>query len=640
MDRLKMKRTTRRAQNTKLIQEASALLENDDATVRQIDSICEMLKSNNEELRKINDEMESHISDEAFEAEYATVIEYEDNATRILAELQSKRRQHSETSPVSPHIEVRDVPASMGPSERPGAKLPKLTINPFAVESLERSDFAEEKGYDEATHPKDNESPHFHSAVPTSSVLHLHCQVAITATNSSCNFCKSTQHLTESCSMDLSLQEKRKLLSADMRCFRCTCKGHRARDCRRRVTCSGCKGRHATTMCDPDKLRRMQREDIKMTGEVSRPGNEKTLTTVKKRGWTSQGSTDPKSSKTFHSRLTDMTTQLETAEEFRGIIGEEKGRLQRYETRLGERVPTRKSQMLEPAFHASQKRVIQAKDYALHEAQALRNVNEQATSMETKMAELRLKLREEQTAREREHRAHENKLKELQRLLSEKQTFRENIEDNLEKVVREAAQAHMTKEYESKIQKLTQDLDGVRKRLRVSEEKLTLIFPVLLKMQQLGMEQCEIELEKQKRQPGHVMEHQQTMRRETEMGSLENRLKELSQAGRTHDWLRMQDCAAIQQVQERPSLPTREDATSSSAARIGPKNTELPSQQIKPEREDIAGPLWQQGPAAETVEAACAESPMDLLAYICELAGEDVLSLHAKWREKLWHVKD
>ncbi|XP_037526117.1 paramyosin-like [Rhipicephalus sanguineus] len=459
MDKLKMKRTKRRAQNTKLIKEASAVLENDDATVRHIDSIYERLKSNNEELKKINDEMESHISDETFEAEYATVIEHEDNATRILAELQSKRRQHSETSPVSPHIEVRDVPAAMGPSERPGAKLPKLTINPFA-------------------------------------------------------------------------------------------------------------------------------------------------------------------------------------EEFRGIIGKEKGRLQRYETRLGERVPTRKSQSLEPAFHASQKRVIQAKDYALHEAQALRNVNEQATSMKTEMAELRLKLREEQTAREREHRAHENKLKELQRLLSEKQTFRENIEDNLEKVVREAAQAHMTKEYESKIQKLTQELDEVRKRLRVSEEKLTLIFPVLLKMQQLGMEQCDNELEKQKRQPGHVVEHQQTMRRETEMGSLENRLKELSQAGRTHDWLRMQDCAAIQQVQERPSLLTREDATSSSAARIGPKNTELPSQQIKPEREDIAGPFWQQAPAAETVEAACAESSMDLLAYIRELAGEDDLILQAKWREKLRHVKD
>ncbi|XP_037529191.1 GRIP and coiled-coil domain-containing protein 1-like [Rhipicephalus sanguineus] len=440
MNRLKMKRTTRRAQNTKLIQEASALLENDDATVRQIDSIYERLKSNNEELKKINDEMESHISDEAFEAEYATVIEYEDNATRILAELQSKRRQHSETSPVSPHIEVRDVPAAMGPSE-----------------------------------------------------------------------------------------------------------------CRE-------------------------------------------------------------------------------------INGRGKGRLQRYETRIEERVRARKSQRLEPAFYAIHKRSIQENNDA--QVQVQRRLIEETTSMDTNMAKRRLKLREEQTAREREHTDHAIMLKELQRLLFEGRTFHENFEDNLEKVMREAAQAHVAMEYESKIQNLTQELDEVRKRLLVSEEKLRLIFPLLLKMQQLGMEQCEIELEKQKRQPGHVVEHQQTTRRETEMGSLENRLKELSQAGRTHDWLRMQDCAAIQQIQERPSLLTREDATSSSAARIGPKNTELPSQQMKPEREDIAGPFWQQAPAAETVEAPCAESPVDLLAYIRELAGEDVLSLHAKAREKLRQLKE
>ncbi|XP_037509554.1 GRIP and coiled-coil domain-containing protein 1-like [Rhipicephalus sanguineus] len=522
MDRLKTKRTTRRAQNTKLIQEASALLERDDATLQQIDSIYERLKSNNEELKKINDEMESHISDEAFEAEYATVIEYEDNATRILAELQSKRRQHSETSAVSAPIEVRDGPAAIGPADRPGAKLPKLTINPFA-----------------------------------------------------------------------------------------------------------------------DKLRRKLREDVKVTGELSRSGNTK-MTTMEKFECMFQGSTKPSSSKTVDSLFMNMTTRPGKANRtgLDEITLKEKETLQRYETRLGNHVQTCKSQSLEPAFHANQKRVTQAKDAALREAQAVRNVSEQATSMETKMAELRLNLREEQAAREREHRAHENKLKELQRLLIDERTHRENFEYKLKEAMRKPAQAELVKEYESKVEKLTQELDEVRKKLLGSEKKMRLIFPLLLKMHQLGMEQCDIELEKEKRQPGHVVEHQQTMRRETEMGSQENRLKELSKAGRTHDWLRMQDCAAIQQIQERPSLLTREDATSASAARIGPKNTELPSQQIKPEREDIAGPFWQQAPAAETVEAACAESPMDLLAYIRELAGADILSLHAKAREKLWQLKE
>ncbi|XP_037520618.1 GRIP and coiled-coil domain-containing protein 1-like [Rhipicephalus sanguineus] len=327
-----------------------------------------------------------------------------------------------------------------------------------------------------------------------------------------------------------------------------------------------------------------------------------------------------------------MTTQLDTAEEFRGIIGKEKGRLQRYETRIEERVRARKSQRLQPAFYAIHKRSIQENNDA--QVQVQRRLIEETTSMDTNMAKRRLKLREEQTAREREHTDHAIMLKELQRLLFEGRTFHENFEDNLEKVMREAAQAHVSMEYESKIQNLTQELDEVRKRLLVSEEKLKLISPLLIKMHQLVEEQRHAELETEKKQPGHCVTclHQQTVGSRTQLGSLTNRPKD--------DWLCTQDCAAIQQIQERPSLLTREDATSSSSARIGPKTTELSSQQIKPEREDIAGPFWQQARAAETVEAACAESPMYLLAHIRELAGEDVLSLYAKWREKLRHVKD
>lgn len=37
-----------------------------------------------------------------------------------------------------------------------------------------------------------------------------------------------------------------------MRCFRCTKKGHRAKDCRGKVSCSSCSGRHVTSICDPN----------------------------------------------------------------------------------------------------------------------------------------------------------------------------------------------------------------------------------------------------------------------------------------------------------------------------------------------------------------------------------------------------
>ncbi|KAH6942584.1 hypothetical protein HPB50_008241 [Hyalomma asiaticum] len=35
-----------------------------------------------------------------------------------------------------------------------------------------------------------------------------------------------------------------------MRCYRCTLKGHRAYECRRRLVCTAYKGRHASTLCD------------------------------------------------------------------------------------------------------------------------------------------------------------------------------------------------------------------------------------------------------------------------------------------------------------------------------------------------------------------------------------------------------
>ncbi|KAH7932203.1 hypothetical protein HPB51_029436 [Rhipicephalus microplus] len=89
MDKLKIKIITRKVQNTKRIQEASVLLENDGTTLRLINAIYERLNNNNEEFNKMNEDIESNKRDEAFKKE--TVVEYEDNATCILVDLQSKR---------------------------------------------------------------------------------------------------------------------------------------------------------------------------------------------------------------------------------------------------------------------------------------------------------------------------------------------------------------------------------------------------------------------------------------------------------------------------------------------------------------------------------------------------------------------
>ncbi|XP_064482768.1 uncharacterized protein LOC135395520 [Ornithodoros turicata] len=81
---------------------------------------------------------------------------------------------------------------------------------------------------------------------PASAVLHASAKVA------RCNFCDSEQHTMENCTAPIDLDRKKRILSAESRCFRCTVKGHRAKDCRRRVVCSSCKGKHVTSLCDPN----------------------------------------------------------------------------------------------------------------------------------------------------------------------------------------------------------------------------------------------------------------------------------------------------------------------------------------------------------------------------------------------------
>ncbi|XP_077528262.1 uncharacterized protein LOC144139909 [Haemaphysalis longicornis] len=64
MKMLKFKRTSRRAQNTRLIKEASSAMADPCAKADQLASLYERLKANNNELNKINEDLEAHIPDQ------------------------------------------------------------------------------------------------------------------------------------------------------------------------------------------------------------------------------------------------------------------------------------------------------------------------------------------------------------------------------------------------------------------------------------------------------------------------------------------------------------------------------------------------------------------------------------------------
>lgn len=81
-----------------------------------------------------------------------------------------------------------------------------------------------------------------------------------------CYFCHSKKHDTPSCDCDKQLAEKTNLLSLDFRRFRCTHKGHREKNCRRKLRYAICGGGTQPQWCDP--------AFVKQQREGSSAGNE------------------------------------------------------------------------------------------------------------------------------------------------------------------------------------------------------------------------------------------------------------------------------------------------------------------------------------------------------------------------------
>ncbi|KAK8778504.1 hypothetical protein V5799_020155 [Amblyomma americanum] len=91
---------------------------------------------------------------------------------------------------------------------------------------------------------------------PFSTAAALHQNI----TKEGCFFCKAEEHQTHECDAQKSIDEKKQLLQAAGRCFKCTRKGHRSRNCNVYMKCMKCGKRHATSTCDPSYLVARKRE--------------------------------------------------------------------------------------------------------------------------------------------------------------------------------------------------------------------------------------------------------------------------------------------------------------------------------------------------------------------------------------------
>ncbi|KAL1454782.1 hypothetical protein MTO96_043661, partial [Rhipicephalus appendiculatus] len=133
MQRLKEKRTARRQQSTRLLEEARAALDTTD--IGGLCSLIDRLQVNNEELLKLNAELEQSIPDEEFPAEINEVIKYDDAARGMLGQLKA-RKLALRRGRVSPRVETSDTPQASHPggetSLRSAVKLPALSLQRFS----------------------------------------------------------------------------------------------------------------------------------------------------------------------------------------------------------------------------------------------------------------------------------------------------------------------------------------------------------------------------------------------------------------------------------------------------------------------------------------------------------------------------
>ncbi|KAL1481121.1 hypothetical protein MTO96_050446 [Rhipicephalus appendiculatus] len=88
---LKEKRAARRQMNTRLINEAKAVMESADSA--KIVSLIERLQGNNADLDKINAELEELIPEDEFATEFEAVLTYQDAALGMLGQLKAREWQ-------------------------------------------------------------------------------------------------------------------------------------------------------------------------------------------------------------------------------------------------------------------------------------------------------------------------------------------------------------------------------------------------------------------------------------------------------------------------------------------------------------------------------------------------------------------
>lgn len=74
-----------------------------------------------------------------------------------------------------------------------------------------------------------------------------------------CLFCSAPHDAASCSSKEISIDQKRALLTKSGRCFRCLSPGHVSRQCKKTVVCRHCSRQHVSLMCNPDVFKSAER---------------------------------------------------------------------------------------------------------------------------------------------------------------------------------------------------------------------------------------------------------------------------------------------------------------------------------------------------------------------------------------------
>lgn len=95
-------------------------------------------------------------------------------------------------------------------------------------------------------------------------------QVGAQYPSEKCAFCASKSHETPKCDAALSIEEKKKRLRREGRCYRCAKRGHTSQQCRNwSLRCAKCGRRHITPLCDPPAPPAIDKRDTEQQSAVS-----------------------------------------------------------------------------------------------------------------------------------------------------------------------------------------------------------------------------------------------------------------------------------------------------------------------------------------------------------------------------------